>query len=93
VVVARELTKIHEEFLRGTAAEIRPVLAARARVKGEITVLIGKPAEHAPGDSPLDEAVDALVRAGVPRMDAIKRVAHERGLPKREVYEKLLRGR
>jgi hypothetical protein len=34
-----------------------------------------------------------LVRAGVPRMDAIKRVAHERGLPKREVYEKLLRGR
>jgi len=93
VVVARELTKIHEEFLRGTAAEIRAVLAARASVKGEITVLIGKPAEPASGNSPLDEAVDALVRAGVPRMDAIKRVAHERGLPKREVYGKLLRGR
>src|SRR5262249_17432462 len=42
VVVARELTKIHEEFLRGSAAEIRSQLAARDTVKGEITILIGK---------------------------------------------------
>ena len=42
MVVARELTKMHEEFLRGTASEIRATLAARASVKGEITLLIGK---------------------------------------------------
>src|SRR5579871_5527481 len=42
VVVAREITKMHEEFLRGTAAEIRTTLAARPSIKGEITILIGK---------------------------------------------------
>lgn len=42
VVLARELTKIHEEILRGTAAEIRAQLAGRDSVKGEITLLVGK---------------------------------------------------
>jgi 16S rRNA (cytidine1402-2'-O)-methyltransferase len=90
VVVARELTKIHEEFLRGTAAEVRMQLAARDAVKGEITLLIGKAAGPAPDDTPVDEAVDALVRDGTPRMDAIKLVARRRGLSKREVYDRLL---
>ena len=58
VVVARELTKVHEEFLRGTAAEIRALLAARDAVKGEITILIGKPAAPVPDDTPLPEAVE-----------------------------------
>jgi 16S rRNA (cytidine1402-2'-O)-methyltransferase len=91
VVVARELTKIHEEFLRGTAAEIRAQLAQRDSVKGEITLLIGKALAPPEDDTPLDEAVDALVRGGAPRMDAIKQVARRRGLSKREVYERLLR--
>jgi 16S rRNA (cytidine1402-2'-O)-methyltransferase len=90
VVVARELTKIHEEFLRGTATEIRAQLAARDTVKGEITLLIGKALAPPPDDTPLDEAVDALVRSGTPRMDAIKQVARRRGLSKREVYDQLL---
>jgi 16S rRNA (cytidine1402-2'-O)-methyltransferase len=87
VVVARELTKIHEEFLRGTAAEVRAQLAARDSVKGEITLLIGKAAAPPPDDTPLEEAVEALIREGVPRMDAIKQVARRRGLSKREVYK------
>lgn len=91
VVVARELTKIHEEFLRGTAAEIRAQLAQRGVVKGEITLLIGKASGPTPDDTPLDEAVEALVRAGTPRMDAIKQVARKRGLSKREVYDQLLK--
>jgi len=91
VVVARELTKIHEEFLRGTAAEIRAVLAERDSVKGEMTLLIGKATEPAKDDTPLDEAVDALIRSGTARMDAIKQVARRRGLSKREVYDQLLR--
>lgn len=90
VVVARELTKIHEEFLRGTAAEVRAQLAGRDTVKGEITLLIAKSLGPPPDDTPLDEAVDALVRDGMPRMDAIKQVARRRGLSKRQVYEQLL---
>jgi 16S rRNA (cytidine1402-2'-O)-methyltransferase len=90
VVVARELTKVHEEFLRGTAAAIRAELAGREVLKGELTLLIAKASGPAPDDTPLDEAVDALVRDGIPRMDAIKLVARRRGLSKREVYDRLL---
>jgi 16S rRNA (cytidine1402-2'-O)-methyltransferase len=88
VVVARELTKIHEEFLRGTAEEVREQLAARPSVKGEITLLIGKGAPEVE-DTPVEEAVRELEQKGVPRMDAIKQVARERGLSKREVYSKV----
>jgi 16S rRNA (cytidine1402-2'-O)-methyltransferase len=91
VVVARELTKLHEEFLRGTAAEIRAILAVRDSVKGEITLLIGKAVEPEPDDTPVPDAVEALVRDGTPRMDAIKQVARRRGLSKREVYAQLVR--
>jgi 16S rRNA (cytidine1402-2'-O)-methyltransferase len=91
VVVARELTKIHEEFLRGTAEEVRAQLAARDSVKGEITLLIGRAVGPAPDDTPVEEAVAALVEAGTGRMDAIKQVARKRGLSKREVYDRLLR--
>jgi 16S rRNA (cytidine1402-2'-O)-methyltransferase len=86
VVVARELTKLHEEFLRGSAVEILAQLAARDSVKGEITLLIGKAAERPVDDTPLTEAVDKLVRGGMPKMDAIKQVARERGMSKRDVY-------
>ncbi len=89
VVVARELTKLHEEFLRGTAAEVRASLEARESIKGEITLLIGKGAGVTHDDTPLADAVDALIAQAVPRMDAIKTVAHRRGLSKREVYAEL----
>lgn len=91
VVVARELTKIHEEFLRGSAAEIRAQLAERDAVKGEITILIGKAEAPPPDDTPLAEAVEALISVGVGRMDAIKQVARRRGLSKREVYDQVLK--
>jgi 16S rRNA (cytidine1402-2'-O)-methyltransferase len=88
VVVARELTKVHEEFLRGTAKEIRTELASRPAVKGEITLLIGKGEPGAANASiPLEDAVRAAESSGLSRMDAIKQVAKERGLSKREVYK------
>ena len=62
-------------------------------MKGEITLLVGKRSAPAPDDTPVDEAVDELMRDGAARMDAIKQVARRRGLSKREVYEKLLRDR
>lgn len=88
VVVARELTKLHEEFLRGTAAEVHAQLAARPAVKGEITLLIGK-GEPVADNTPIAEAVAALEAAGVARMDAIKQVARARGLSKRQVYDEV----
>ncbi len=91
VVVARELTKIHEEFLRGEAAEVRAILAARETVKGEITLLIGRATSPVNDGTPVEDAVEALMHNGTPRMDAIKQVARQRGLSKREVYDQLLR--
>jgi len=90
IVVARELTKIHEEFLRGPVAEVRAQLAQRDAVKGEITLLVGRACQAAPDDTPVEQAVAALVENGVARMDAIKQVARRRGLSKREVYDQLL---
>jgi 16S rRNA (cytidine1402-2'-O)-methyltransferase len=88
VTLGRELTKIHEEFLAGTAPQLRDELAHRA-LKGEFTILIAKadaPPENLP---PIETAFDQLIEAGVPRMDAMKTIARERGLSKREVYQKL----
>lgn len=87
VVAARELTKFHEEVLRGTAAEIRAVLESRESIRGEFVVLIAKAKEPLHDDTPPEEAVEALVRAGVNRMDAMKTVARQRGLSKRDVYK------
>jgi 16S rRNA (cytidine1402-2'-O)-methyltransferase len=91
VVVARELTKVHEEFLRGSAREVLEQMKARGSVKGEITLLIGRAATPPPDDTPVEAAVAQLVSDGTPRMDAIKQVARRRGLSKREVYDQLLR--
>jgi 16S rRNA (cytidine1402-2'-O)-methyltransferase len=92
VVVARELTKMHEEFLRGTAAEILAILEARGAAKGEITLLIGKPVRSEPvelGAAAIEEAVVAGMREGLSRMDAIKAAARRLGLSKREVYQQV----
>jgi 16S rRNA (cytidine1402-2'-O)-methyltransferase len=89
VVVARELTKFYEEFLRGSAEQVRAQLAARPAVKGEITLLIGKGSSAAIPSTSVEDAVHELEQQGVPRMDAIKQVAKERGLNKRDVYKKI----
>jgi len=86
------VTKLHEEFLRGTAAELAVVLKARPAVKGEITLIVGRPDAPAGDGRPLGEAVEEMVRSGTPRMDAIKAVARRRGLSKREVYRALQSG-
>ena len=89
VVLARELTKVHQEFLRGTAGEIAATLAGRDAIKGEITLLVGRAEAPPPDDTPLEEAVASCMREGLSRMDAIKAVARRRGLSKREVYRQV----
>jgi 16S rRNA (cytidine1402-2'-O)-methyltransferase len=87
IVVARELTKMHEEVLRGTPATIRNNLAERDMIRGEFVILVAKASEPVQDATPPEEAVALLVSAGVDRMEAMKTVARERGLSKRDVYK------
>lgn len=90
LVLARELTKVHEEFLRGSARQLYEQLQARAAIKGEFTILIGgqePPAETCP--EALSEAVNRLERQGISRMQAIKEEARRRGVGKRDLYRQL----
>ena len=93
VVIARELTKLHEEFLRGPASEMRATLAARAQVRGEIVVLLSLPeTEQTPQTTTIKAAVRALMQAeNLPEKDALKRVARERNISKSEAYRELQR--
>ncbi len=87
LVLARELTKLHEEYLRGTAEDLAAEIAGRPAVKGEIVLLVGgAEAAATDGGAPLDARVDELIAEGFDRMDAIKRAARERGLRKRDAY-------
>ncbi|MCL5290890.1 MAG: 16S rRNA (cytidine(1402)-2'-O)-methyltransferase [Bacillota bacterium] len=91
--VARELTKLHEEFKRGTLGELVQHYSDH-HPKGEITIILGGlPPEAAAAqqqeqwaDLSLAEHVAALVEQGSDRKEAIKQVAQLRGIPKREVY-------
>jgi 16S rRNA (cytidine1402-2'-O)-methyltransferase len=85
MVLARELTKLHEELLRGTPAELLEDLQSRPSIKGEMVLVIGKPLAVA-DDRPIPEAVEECMRQGMSRMDAMKAVAKRRGVSKREVY-------
>ncbi|MFT3988929.1 16S rRNA (cytidine(1402)-2'-O)-methyltransferase [Aestuariivirga sp.] len=91
VAVARELTKLHEEILRGTASEVAATLAARPAVKGEITLLIGPPAEGEGKASAEDlEAAIAEVSASLPASKAAAEIAKRFGLPKKDIYARIL---
>ncbi len=93
VVIARELTKMHEEFLRGTVAELRGRLEARAHVRGEIVLLLElSPEQQAPQTTSILVAVEALAKLeGIPEKDALKRVARERNISKSDAYRELQR--
>jgi 16S rRNA (cytidine1402-2'-O)-methyltransferase len=96
VVVARELTKLHEEFLRGTVAEVRLALSVRERVRGEIVLLIRATTSAQPASEgrSIRQQVSQLMEAeGLNEKDALKRVARERGVSKSEVYRELQRQR
>ena len=85
LVLAREVTKLHEEFLRGSAQSIRKELEKRPAIKGEITLIIAGSDNKLELADPVAE-IERLECDGVPRMEAIKTVAKQMRLPKREVY-------
>jgi 16S rRNA (cytidine1402-2'-O)-methyltransferase len=90
LAVTRELTKLHEEVLRGSAAEIATTLAARTSVKGEITLLVGPPPEEeAVSEADLASAIAGAV-AAMPASKAAAEVAKRFGLNKADVYQRIL---
>jgi 16S rRNA (cytidine1402-2'-O)-methyltransferase len=98
VVVARELTKMHEEFHRGTVLEVKDDLAARDRVRGEITLLV-EPivrAQGAASSGPISITARLKLLAesdGLDEKDGLKRLARELGQSKSDLYRELQRER
>ena len=86
--VCRELTKRHEEVLRGPLGELAEALAQR-ELKGEVVVLTGRPLAQVAGAADLDAALDAALGEESLRA-AVDRVAAELGLPRRQVYQAAL---
>jgi len=99
VVIARELTKIHEEFLRGTVAEARQELAGRDRIRGEIVLLVdARPrAQGETAGVATEKIAERVARLqaenGVDEKEALKRIARELGQSKSDVYRELQRER
>jgi 16S rRNA (cytidine1402-2'-O)-methyltransferase len=93
VVVVRELTKVHEEVWRGTLGEAAEAFGAR-QVRGEVVVVIaGATPAGPPSDEAIDDAVRERLRRGQgegPRQIALV-VSEELGVPRRTVYETVLR--
>ena len=92
MALCRELTKLHEEVLRGSAAEIRAVLAARESVKGEIVLVIAPPTDEAPAatDAQIESAITVALQDHS-SAKAASLVAKEFGLPKDDIYARILR--
>ncbi|MDI6874311.1 16S rRNA (cytidine(1402)-2'-O)-methyltransferase [Candidatus Solincola sp.] len=93
VVLARELTKLHEEVLRGTADELLEALRER-RPRGEFVLVLapGKEGE-APPLAQLADEVSALVLSGEPTREAVRAVAQRHGVSQRDVYRAWLERR
>ena len=90
VVVTRELTKLHEEVLRGSAAEIAAELAARPAVKGEITLLVGPPEQpEAVSEEVLEDAITQAL-AAMPAGKAASDVARRFNLNRADIYQRIL---
>ena len=90
VAVTRELTKLHEEVLRGTADIIAAQLAGRPSVKGEITLLVGPPVEEeAVSDADLDQAITEAL-ADMPASKAASEVAKRFNLNRGDIYQRIL---
>ncbi len=96
VALVRELTKLHEEVVRGLAPELAGQVAARDEVRGECVVVIAAPgadelearrAEAAGPERTLDEEIAAGLAAGEPKSALAKRLAKSFSLPRAEVYD------
>lgn len=101
VVLARELTKLHEEFQRGLLSELAAQLHRRP-IKGEIVLVVaGAPSTNAPSKQPTIQVQPSIYRRvmelmqanALPLNAAIKQVSQERRLSKKSVYHAYIQQR
>ena len=99
VALVRELTKLHEEVVRGEAAELAARVAARGELRGECVIVIGAPGSEelserrAAASGPertLEEEIAAGLAAGEPKSALAKRLAKSFSLSRAEVYDKVV---
>jgi 16S rRNA (cytidine1402-2'-O)-methyltransferase len=92
-LLAREMTKLHEEFIRGSVSEILMTMKKRAKVKGECTLIVSAREEKEEIDSQIVEgAIKAELEKQQSGLSAITRtIAQKYGLPKNEVYDLALK--
>ncbi len=94
-VLAREMTKLHEEFVRGTVSQILKALKSRAEIKGECTLLVAGFAEKKEIDS---EILTAEIKVALEKKhgglsEIARTIAQKYGLPKKEIYDIALKVR
>lgn len=90
---AREMTKLHEEYLLGSLGDIKSQLATRSEIKGEITfvVFVEKKLEEGIDRLSLRERADKLFRCGLSIKEAVCVLSGELNLPRSEVYKEILK--
>jgi 16S rRNA (cytidine1402-2'-O)-methyltransferase len=100
VALVRELTKLHEEVVRGEAAALAAAVAARGEIRGECVIVIAPPtaeeleerrrgAVAAGAPTSLEEAIHEGLAAGEPKSALAKRLAKEFSVPRAEVYDQV----
>lgn len=91
IFLARELTKIHEEFLSGKISEVLNSLDNRPTVKGEFVVIVSAArVEAKPQDADIDELLQWYKGQGLSLKDAVKRLAADFEMSRSEIYKKAL---
>ena len=99
VALVRELTKLHEECVRGVSGELAARVRERGELRGECVIVVEGPgaaeldalrAAAAGGPATVEEAIDEGLAAGEPKSALAKRLAKQFGLPKSDVYDKIL---
>ena len=92
--LGREVTKLHEEWVQGTLADILDSMAKRPRLQGEMTLLVDRAAPSkdvtSRPDSIIEHLDQVMAAQGLPQKGALKEVARQRGLTRREAYRQLL---
>ena len=94
--LARELTKVHEEWIHGTVSSILETIRMRTKIMGEITLVIdqGEPARHPAAwpESVAHHLAQEMLATGAAKKEALKSIARQRGISRREAYRLLLEG-
>ncbi len=92
-ILAREMTKLHEEFIRGQLSEVRKILEARSGIKGECTLLVSgwDKSRAVEWETVKGEIQDQLKSSTEPVSNLVKKISQKYGLPKNTVYQEALK--